>query len=148
MQIECYGFHVPQMVVSRDICRPLRYEKVYLPLCQVADTPFYIQGANYVDPENIPVSGVVCLLHSCSMVLDDFPVKRRHGNNVGTMSCQRRRRWTNIISALGSSLVFDKLMNHVYFSLVDSVHYKNVDDVLPRIRSSCRYKYIFYSSFA
>ena len=26
------------------ICRPLRYERVYLPLCEVADTPFPIQG--------------------------------------------------------------------------------------------------------
>ena len=24
--------------------RPLGYERVYLPLCQVADTPFHIQG--------------------------------------------------------------------------------------------------------
>ena len=24
--------------------RPLGYERVYLPLCKVADTPFYIQG--------------------------------------------------------------------------------------------------------
>ena len=26
------------------ICRPLGYERVYLPLCKVADTPFNIQG--------------------------------------------------------------------------------------------------------
>ena len=26
--------------------RPLGYERVYLPLCKVADTPFHIQGAN------------------------------------------------------------------------------------------------------
>ena len=26
-----------------DLMRPLRYERVYLPLCQVADTPFHIQ---------------------------------------------------------------------------------------------------------
>ena len=29
---------------KRDIWRPLGYEKVYLPLCKVADTPFHIQG--------------------------------------------------------------------------------------------------------
>ena len=26
------------------IFRPFRYERVYLPLCKVADTPFHIQG--------------------------------------------------------------------------------------------------------
>ena len=25
-------------------CRPVGYERVYLPLCKVADTPFHIQG--------------------------------------------------------------------------------------------------------
>ena len=27
--------------------RPLGYERVYLPLCQVADTPFHIQGDDF-----------------------------------------------------------------------------------------------------
>ena len=41
--------------------RPLGYERVYLPLCQVADTPFHIQGDAWVctlarDPQtNKPV---------------------------------------------------------------------------------------------
>ena len=30
------------------IYRPLGYERVYLPLCQVADTPFHIQGTIYL----------------------------------------------------------------------------------------------------
>ena len=29
---------------SKYAYRPLVYERVYLPLCKVADTPFYIQG--------------------------------------------------------------------------------------------------------
>ena len=28
------------------ILRPIGYEKVYLPLCEVADTPFQIQGVD------------------------------------------------------------------------------------------------------
>ena len=31
------------------IYRPLGYERVYLPLCKVADTPFHIQGGRYSD---------------------------------------------------------------------------------------------------
>ena len=29
--------------------RPLGYERVYLPLCKVADTPFQVQGDEYVN---------------------------------------------------------------------------------------------------
>ena len=29
---------------SSRLSRPLGYERVYLPLCEVADTPFHIQG--------------------------------------------------------------------------------------------------------
>ena len=29
--------------INVDICRTLRYERMYLPLCEVADTPFYIK---------------------------------------------------------------------------------------------------------
>ena len=30
--------------IIKDNHRPLGYERVYLPLCKVADTPFHIQG--------------------------------------------------------------------------------------------------------
>ena len=33
-----------EVYVSKAICRPLGYERVYLPLCKVADTSFHIQG--------------------------------------------------------------------------------------------------------
>ena len=32
------------LLCFRETFRPLGYERVYLPLCKVADTPFYIQG--------------------------------------------------------------------------------------------------------
>ena len=31
-----------------EIIRHLGYERVYLPLCKVADTPFHIQGVEFV----------------------------------------------------------------------------------------------------
>ena len=31
-------------IVIQGTCCPLGYERVYLPLCQVADTPFHFQG--------------------------------------------------------------------------------------------------------
>ena len=33
--------------------RPLGYERVYLPLCKVADTPFYIQGDDTIYAQDI-----------------------------------------------------------------------------------------------
>ena len=37
-------FSALRVKLIRMIYRPLRYERVYLPLCKVADTPFHIQG--------------------------------------------------------------------------------------------------------
>ena len=39
VSINCLHF-----VKAEGICRPLEYERVYLPLCKVADIPLYIQG--------------------------------------------------------------------------------------------------------
>ena len=35
---------------------PLGYERVYLPLCNVADTPFHIQGDDFVEKTHEVVS--------------------------------------------------------------------------------------------
>ena len=37
-------FARPQRSLHGSYYRPLEYERVYLPLCKVADTPFHIQG--------------------------------------------------------------------------------------------------------
>ena len=36
--------------MNEEIIRPLRYERVYLPLCKVADTAFHIQGDDIFVP--------------------------------------------------------------------------------------------------
>ena len=35
---------ISQVTHTAETYRPLGYERVYLPLCKAADTPFYIQG--------------------------------------------------------------------------------------------------------
>ena len=38
---------IPELIfndLSTNIKRPLGYERVYMPRCKVADTPFHIQG--------------------------------------------------------------------------------------------------------
>ena len=78
--------------VSQIIYRPLGYERVYLPLCEVADTPFYIQG----DDMLLYVYGVSDSTH-CLNILQfivlslicigkvktdvNFPVKIREGKD-------------------------------------------------------------------
>ena len=38
--MECFC----SLISDVSVYRPLEYERVYLPLCRVADTPFHIQG--------------------------------------------------------------------------------------------------------
>ena len=42
---------ITAMTIILGIFRPLGYERVYLPLCKVADTPFHSQGD---DLSNVP----------------------------------------------------------------------------------------------
>ena len=64
----------------RCIYRPLGYERVYLPLYKVADTPFHIQGDE--------------MLYKCLVFAGqaDFLSNIVHLFNVGSMLGQRRRR--------------------------------------------------------
>ena len=38
----------PNILIMTNTCSPLGYERVYLPLWEVADTPFHIQGNDVV----------------------------------------------------------------------------------------------------
>ena len=44
MNITRFLVNVSHVIVIVSIYRFLGYERVYLPLCEVADTPFHIQG--------------------------------------------------------------------------------------------------------
>ena len=83
--------------------RPLRYERVYLPLCQVADTPFPIQ----VDDLLL----VRLLIGHMRFILSRTgkynPVNKGCWTNVGLMLDQRRRRWVNIKPTLGEHAVHE-----------------------------------------
>ena len=58
----CCRFHEIEWPVTLKLTtiRPLGYERVYLPLYKVADTPFHIQGDEYIKFETL-----WCLKHWC-----------------------------------------------------------------------------------
>ena len=84
------------------VYRPLRYERVYLPLYKVADTPFHILGDDiYPSHHSKRPRSVVC--GSVRGLAFKNAVRSA---NVGLMLVQRLRHWPNIKPTLAELFVF------------------------------------------
>ena len=80
-------------ILWKTSCRPLGYERAFLPLCKVAQTPFPIQGDDvYLHTEHQERRWT----HELRWVLPDIPASTTRSTHVGPASQTIDQHWANI----------------------------------------------------